>query len=161
MVNEKEVMKTFKKPLIWVSIISILVILLMASYINVLNNQLSNVYDTYEYSCSEGTYRACIENGKNYISYPEGEYAITIKDDETYTVCDTDRKERAICVDEDTYWNPCQEGTYQVCADKDRDYISCGIGEDARCIKEDNYATISSSGYLRYCDIGESSICMN
>jgi len=159
--TDKEIVKTFKKPLIWVSIISILVIVLMAYNINSLNNRLDNVYDTFEYSCSDGTYRVCIEDGKNYVEYPKGEYAIAIKNDETYVVCDTDRKERAVCIDEDKPWVQCQTNEFAYCIKEGSDWTTCSVGEDAKCIKEDKYSTISSNGYVNYCEIGEYSTCLS
>ena len=159
--TDKEVIKTFKKHFIWVSIISILVIVVMGLIINSQSKQLAYVYENYDYSCSEGTRQVCISENKNYIEYPEGEYAITIKDDETYTICDTDRRERAVCIDEDKSWIQCGTGEWATCVGENERVMNCEADEDARCIKEDMSGYITSSGYINYCSSGEFGTCIS
>ena len=156
---DKEVIRTFRKPLIWVSIISILIIVLMALNIQSLSKSLdsaydrqSKIYEEYDYKCGEGLKRVCVDEDK---------YAIEIGADETYAICDTDRKERAICVDEDKSWRQCEIGEWATCLDKDKDWISCDVGKDAKCIKEDIAGTISDTGWINSCPIGESSTCID
>ena len=156
---EKEIVRTFKKPLIWVSIISLVVIVMMGLYINGLNDRIDYIYDNYDYSCSDGTYRVCITDGKNYAEYNDGEYTITIKDDETYAICDTDRKERAICIDEDSSYASCSANEWATCIGENERIMNCEVDENARCIKEDKAGYITSAGYIRYCDSGEYSTC--
>jgi len=167
---DKEIIRTFKKPLIWVSIISIVVIVIMGINIFDLNSRIDScyerqneMYEEYDYKCEDGYERICIESGKSYQTYDYdlGEYAVVIGEDETYAVCDTDRKERAICVDEDTYWNPCADGERQYCASETEDVAVCQIGNEALCVKEDRAGRISDTGYFNVCQIGESATCID
>ena len=90
-----------------------------------LNHRINNYQENYEYSCGEGFTQQCVEEGKR---------GIEIGEDETYQICDTDRKEYAVCVPEDyRLWRICEIGQTAWCIDNNRDWTSCDIGKDAIC----------------------------
>lgn len=179
--TNKQIIKTFRKPLIWVSVISILVIVLMALQISYLNNSIDSCHErqmeiqkdsqeNFDYKCGEGLKRACIDEDK---------YAIEIGEDERYIICDTDRKEKAICIDEDkswaqcevgewarcigedTSWTECSVGQTARCIDNDADWTICESGRDAKCIKKDRSGIITDTGWINTCPIGESAVCID
>lgn len=136
----------------------VIAILILISYS--LNAQVDNMYDNYVYGCGEGKQSVCIDEGNWYEEYGEDEYVVLIGEDETYVVCDTDRKEYAVCVEEDKQWTQCDTGEYPRCFDSDSSWTSCEAGKNARCVKEDSEGTISS-GFVSYCGVGESSTCID
>jgi len=145
--------KKLKNALSWVIVISVIIILFMVALINSQNQRIKYYSENYDHACSDGTHKACIEDGKRHFAYGE---------DELFTICDTDRKERPICVDEGVYWNPCPEGSNQFCVKEGESFTSCSDSDYfAKCVKEDAYGILSSSGHISYCDAGELPGCFD
>ena len=113
--------KPFKKPLIWVSIAFFIVVLIMGFIIfsqseslEYYNERIDKLYESHEYKCDEGLRRICIDEDK---------YSVEIGEDETYAVCDTDRREYAVCLEEDKSWTQCHNGESATCVDWDVERI--------------------------------------
>lgn len=158
--NEKKVVKRFKIALILLSGISVLIILILVNAIDSQNKQMSYLQENYEYACMDGTKRVCINEDKNYLEYAESEYAVRIKDDETYVICDTDRKEKAICIDEDLPWTQCNDlNEWAFCRDISEDWTSCSVGKDAICVEDNTRGTIDTYGRFTACEAGEWPVC--
>ena len=152
--------KTVYKPLFfWMLFISIVVIVVMGVFIKVGLNDIDYYESNYEYSCDIGEEKRCITAGNHYKEYSDGERVIIIQEDEDYAICDTDRKEKAICVDEDASRAECDRDERAICVNDKYDWTECSSGEDAKCIKEDRAATISERGTVSYCNIGEFPTC--
>ena len=102
----------------------ILVIVEMNSNIKRYEEKLNEMYEDYEYKCNLGKKKVCIDDNK---------YAIPIGEDEDYAVCDTDRKEIAICVDEENFGTVGIYGYYR----------KCSIGESSTCINLETEKVVS------------------
>lgn len=159
--KEEQIEKIEKKNSILTGflIVGTVVILLLVLFLLSANSNVKNYRENYEWKCHEGSYRECIEEETERHFCGENEYGICIGEDETYTICDTDRKERAICIDEDEYWNPCDDDEYQLCVDKNVEYIECTkANEVAKCLKGNIYSYFTGR-YIRECNIGEVAMC--
>lgn len=132
--------------------IAVLVILIMSLNNYSLSGRVTYMQEEMEWACYEGTHKECITDGKMYFEYGE---------DETYAICDTDRKEYGTCLEEGKHWRQCETGQWAYCIDEDKSWTTCEIGQQAKCIKEDKYGIISSAGYVYYCDVGETSTCID
>lgn len=114
---DKEIIKTFKKPLIWVGVISILVIVTMGSIISSMSDDLNNYRQENlqkqlnpEQKCPYGTSMKCVDNGKNFIQCDSWEVP----------VCGTKDKWGTF---NGKWMNPCRDGYESTCLDKETQYV--------------------------------------